>query len=84
MVIEDFIQGARPVYERVEAKGRMLPPGLLYLDSWIDEALQRCFQLMETDDPSLLDAWMAQWSDLVKFEVVPLIGPTEASERALS
>ena len=84
MVIEDFIQGARPVYERVEAKGRMLPPGLLYLDSWIDEALQRCFQLMETDDPSLLDAWMAQWSDLVKFEVVPLIGPAEASERALS
>ena len=84
MVIEDFIQGARPVYERVEAKGRMLPPGLLYLDSWIDEALQRCFQLMETDDPSLLDAWMAQWSDLVKFEVVPLIGPIEASERALS
>jgi uncharacterized protein DUF3303 len=84
MVIEDFIQGARPVYERVEAKGRMLPPGLLYLDSWIDEALQRCFQLMETDDPSLLDAWIAQWSDLVKFEVVPLIGPTEASERALS
>jgi len=84
MVIEDFIQGARPVYERVEARGRMLPPGLLYLDSWIDEALQRCFQLMETDDPSLLDAWMAQWSDLVKFEVVPLIGPTEASERALS
>ena len=84
MVIEDFIQGARPVYERVEAKGRMLPQGLLYLDSWIDEALQRCFQLMETDDPSLLDAWMAQWSDLVKFEVVPLIGPTEASERALS
>jgi hypothetical protein len=84
MVIEDFIQGARPVYERVEAKGRMLPPGLLYLDSWIDEALQRCFQLMETDDPSLLDAWMAQWSDLVKFEVVPLIGPTEAFERALS
>jgi len=84
MVIEDFIQGARPVYERVEAEGRMLPPGLLYLDSWIDEALQRCFQLMETDDPSLLDAWMAQWSDLVKFEVVPLIGPIEASERALS
>ena len=84
MVIEDFIQGARPVYERVEGKGQMLPPGLLYLDSWIDEALQRCFQLMETDDPSLLDAWMAQWSDLVNFEVVPLIGPTEASERALS
>jgi hypothetical protein len=84
MVIEEFVQGARPVYERVAAKGRMLPPGLLYLDSWIDERLRRCFQLMETDDPSLLDTWMAEWSDLVSFEVVPLIGPTEASERALS
>jgi uncharacterized protein DUF3303 len=84
MVVEEFVQGARPVYERVAAKGRMLPSGLLYIDSWIDEGLERCFQLMETDDPSLLDTWMAEWSDLVRFEVVPLIGPTEAAERALS
>ncbi len=84
MVVEDFVQGARPVYERAAAKGRMLPPGLLYLDSWIDERLQRCFQLMETDDPKLLDRWMAEWSDLVRFEVIPLIDSTEATARALS
>jgi hypothetical protein len=84
MVIEHFVQGARPVYERVAAKGRMLPPGLLYLDSWIDESLHRCFQLMEADDPSLLDRWMADWSDLVRFEIIPLIGSTEAAARALS
>jgi hypothetical protein len=84
MVVEDFVQGARPVYERAAAKGRMLPPGLLYLDSWIDERLQRCFQLMETDDPTLLDRWMAEWSDLVRFEVVRLIDSTEAAARALS
>ena len=84
MVIEDFVQGARPVYERAAAKGRMLPPGLLYLDSWIDERLHRCFQLMETDDPSLLDTWMAEWNDLVRFEVIGLIGSTEAAARALS
>ncbi len=83
MVIESFVQGARPVYERAAAKGRMLPPGLLYLDSWIDEGLHRCFQLIETDDPSLLDRWMAAWSDLVSFEIVPLINSTEAAARAL-
>jgi len=84
MVIENFVQGARPVYERAAAKGRMLPPGLLYLDSWIDEPLQRCFQLMETDDPSLLDRWMAEWSYLVRFETIPLVSSTEAAARALS
>jgi hypothetical protein len=84
MVIENFIKGARPVYERAAAKGRMLPPGLVYLDSWIDERLDRCFQLMETDDPSLLDRWTADWSDLTSFEIVPVISPTEAAARALN
>jgi hypothetical protein len=84
MVVEHFVQGARPVYERAAVKGRMLPPGLLYLDSWIDDRLQRCFQLMETDDPSLLDTWMAGWNDLVRFEVTRLIDSTEAAARALS
>ncbi|CAN5318423.1 hypothetical protein BH18ACT14_BH18ACT14_10340 [soil metagenome] len=39
---------------------------------------------METDDPSLLDTWMAEWNDLVRFEVIGLIGSTEAAARALS
>ena len=83
MVIERFVQGARPVYERAAEKGRMLPPGVHYLDSWIDESLQRCFQLVETDDPSALDEWIGEWSDLVRFEIVPLISSSEAAARAL-
>jgi Domain of unknown function (DUF3303) len=83
MVIETFVQGARPVYERAAEKGRMLPTGVLYLDSWIDESLQRCFQLMEADDPSALDEWIGEWSDLVRFEIVPLISSSEAAVRAL-
>jgi hypothetical protein len=83
MVIETFMQGARPVYERAAEKGRMLPTGVLYLDSWIDESLQRCFQLMETDDPDALEEWIGEWSDLVRFEIVPLIGSSEAAARAL-
>jgi Protein of unknown function (DUF3303) len=82
MVIERFVHGARPVYERAAEKGRMLPEGLFYVDSWIDESLERCFQLMETDDPALFDDWIANWSDIGEFEVVPVIGSAEAAERA--
>jgi Domain of unknown function (DUF3303) len=83
MVIERFVRGARPVYERAAERGRMLPDGLVYVDSWIDEGLERCFQLMETDDPALFDEWIASWSDIGEFEVVPVIASAEAAERAL-
>ena len=82
MVIETFTQGASLVYERAAERGRMLPPGLEYLDSWVDERrLDRCFQLMEAEDPSLFDAWIANWSDLAEFEVVPVIGSAAAAAR---
>ena len=83
MVVEEFVQGARPVYERAAEQGRMLPPGLEYVDSWIDESLKRCFQLMETDDPALIDEWISKWSDLARFEVVPVLSSDEAAGRAL-
>jgi Protein of unknown function (DUF3303) len=83
MVVEQFVQGARPVYERAAEKGRMLPDGLVYVDSWIDESLERCYQLMETEDPGLFDEWIASWSDIGRFEVVPVIDSAEAARRAL-
>jgi hypothetical protein len=83
MVIETYKQGPGPVYARAAERGRMLPPGLEYVDSWIEErSLDRCFQLMETDSPELFDEWIANWSDLVDFEVVPVIGSSEAAGRA--
>jgi hypothetical protein len=83
MVIEQFVHGARPVYERAAEKGRMLPDGLVYVESWIDESLARCFQLMETDDPALFDQWIANWSDIGEFEVVPVIDSATAASRAV-
>jgi hypothetical protein len=83
MVVERFTQGPGPVYERAAEQGRLLPDGLVYLDSWIDERLDRCFQLMETDDPTLFDEWTARWSDLAEFEVVPVLSSAEARERVL-
>ena len=82
MVVETFTHGPAPVYARASERGRMLPDGLVYVESWIDERrLDRCFQLMETDDPSLVDEWIAAWSDLAEFEVVPVIDSGEAAAR---
>jgi len=83
MVIETFTQGARPVYERARDHGRMLPEGLEYVESWVAEGLGRCFQLMETDDPALFDAWTAQWADLADFEIVPVLASADAAAQAL-
>jgi hypothetical protein len=82
MVVEQFTQGPEPVYRRAAERGRMLPQGLVYIDSWVDERLDRCFQLMETDDPALFAEWIAHWRDLASFEVVPVLASAEAAARA--
>jgi Protein of unknown function (DUF3303) len=81
IVVERFRQGPEPVYARAAGQGRMLPEGLEYIDSWVDERLDRCFQLMEADDRSLFEQWIARWSDLVEFEVVPVLSSAEAAAR---
>ena len=73
MVIERFAPGAKEkVYERFRKKGRMLPDGLTYVDSWLEKDGDRCFQLMETDDRSLFDRWIDNWKDLVRIEIIEL------------
>ena len=83
MVIERYTHGPEPVYRRAAERGRMLPDGLHYIDSWIvdDDRLDRCFQLMETDDETLFDEWFSRWSDLTEFEVLPVIDSAAASVR---
>jgi Protein of unknown function (DUF3303) len=83
MVVERFLRGARPVYERLQEGGRGLPQGVVYIDSWVDQDLGRCWQLMEVDDSEALRTWMAAWGDLVSFEVVPVVTSREAKQRAL-
>lgn len=85
MVVESFNAGAvRAVYARLAKKGRMMPDGLTYLDSWISQDLGRCYQLMECDDPALFEPWIAAWSDLASFEIVPVISSAEAAGAASS
>ena len=73
MVIEHFDQArVKEVYRRFRERGRQAPDGLRYVDSWIDASFSRCFQLMECDDVILLQEWVAQWGDLVRFEITPV------------
>ncbi len=82
MVIERFRNGeAGPVYRRFGERGRMAPDGLTYVASWVDERLATCWQVMETSDRALLDRWIANWSDLVDFEVHPVLTSQEAAQR---
>lgn len=82
MIVERFHPGQAPaVYRRARDRGRMLPPGLTYVSSWVEPDFARCFQLMECEDRALIDRWIAEWADLVDFEVVPVITSAEAAER---
>ncbi|MBV9182210.1 MAG: DUF3303 family protein [Acidobacteria bacterium] len=82
MVIETFRNGdAIAVYRRFRDRGRLTPPGLRYISSWVTEDLCRCYQLMETEDLELLNQWMAHWSDIVDFEVRSVITSQDAGVR---
>ena len=84
MVIEDFKAGkVGEIYRRLRDSGRHMPAGLTYVGSWITDDMARCYQVMECDDRALLDEWISHWSDLMDFEVVPVIGSDEARARAL-
>lgn len=81
MVIEHFKdRDGVAVYRRYREQGRMMPEGLRYVDSWVEPTFERCFQLMECDDPSLFQQWIARWQDLVEFEIIPVVTSKEAAE----
>lgn len=82
MIVEHFKnEDPLPVYRRFRDHGRLAPEGLQYVSSWVDEKLERCFQLMETDDRRLLDEWLSNWSDIVNFEVYPVMSSKDAAEK---
>jgi hypothetical protein len=65
--------GLHEVYRIVRERGRMLPDGLVYVDSWVSAGLDVCYQLMECDDPALVQGWAASWGALARIEVIPVV-----------
>ena len=82
MIIERFKnRDPVPVYRRFRDNGRMAPEGLAYVSSWVTEDMDRCYQVMECADRRILEEWMARWSDVTDFEVIPVVTSAQAVER---
>ena len=85
MIIEKFRPDiTKEIYTRLEEKGRLMPKGLEYIDSWIDEKIETCFQLMETDSRDKLYQWIDNWKDLIEFEIVEVMNSADAKKKVLS
>ena len=85
MIIEKFHPGkVKLIYQRVDEKGRSLPDGVSYINSWIDENITTCYQVMESDAIEKIYKWIENWNDLTDFEVIPVITSAEARAKALS
>jgi hypothetical protein len=81
MVIERFRnRDAKAVYRRLRDQGRGMPDGLKYVGSWVEANFDRCFQVMECDDARLFQQWVAFWSDLIEFEIVPVASSAEVRQ----
>jgi hypothetical protein len=85
LIVERFRNGdPRPVFERFAARGRLAPEGVSYVNSWVTEDLATCYQVMDSPTRELLDEWIANWADIVDFEVHTVLTSAEARQRALS
>jgi hypothetical protein len=81
MVIEHFRSSPELVYARFKKQGRMTPPDLDYVNSWITEDMSTCYQIMEGESRESLDSWMAAWQDLVEFDIIPVMESSEVAAK---
>jgi Protein of unknown function (DUF3303) len=85
MIIETFHPNkVKQLYKRFEEKGRQLPEGVQYINSWINEDVTICYQVMESDTAEKITNWIRHWEDLADFEVIPVITSAQAKEKVFS
>lgn len=85
MIIERFRPGkVKEMYQRFAEKGRMIPGGVHYVNSWIDETVTVCYQVMEAESREKLQGWINNWEEFVDFEVIPVITSAEAKQKVFA
>lgn len=62
----------------------MMPEGVTYINSWIDEKVEKCYQVMESESLDKLQEWIGNWSDLADFEIIPVINSAEAKAKVFT
>ena len=84
IIIEKFHPGkVKELYQRFAEKGRLMPEGVNYINSWIDEDVKTCYQVMNSDSLEKLHEWINNWEDLADFEIIPVISSAEAKEKVI-
>ena len=82
MIIETFHPNkVKQLYKRFEEKGRQLPAGVQYINSWIDEDVKKCYQVMESVTEEKIQEWVQHWIDLSDFQIIPVITSEQAKEK---
>ncbi len=85
MIIEKFhANKIKEIYSRLEEKGRLMPDRLKYINSWINEKIEICFQVMETESEDKLYEWIDNWKDLTNFEVIRVINSAIAKKKVIT
>lgn len=85
MIIEKFhANKIIEIYSRLEEKGRLMPDRLKYINSWINEIIEICFQVMETESEDKLYEWIDNWKDLTNFEVIRVINSAIAKKKVIT
>lgn len=85
MIIEKFKPGkVKELYLRFAEKGRMMPEGVNYINSWINEEVTVCYQFMEAESVDKLNEWINNWNDLADFELLPVISSAAAKAKVLA
>ena len=85
MIIETFHPGKiKQLYKRFDEKGRLMPQGVQYINSWINEDITTCYQVMESDKEKKILEWIQNWNDLADFKVIPVITSSQAKEKVFA
>jgi len=85
MIIERFYPDkVKQMYQRFAEKGRMLPEGVTFVNSWINESVTICYQVMEAESREKLQLWIDAWKDFTDFEVIPVISSEEAKKKVFA
>jgi hypothetical protein len=85
LVIERFFPDkVKALYQKFAEQGRMLPEGVVFVQSWIDEKVEICYQIMESDSIEKLWQWALLWKDYADFEIIPVINSEQARNKVLN
>ena len=64
---------ANSAIERFQETGAPSPEGVEMISRLHDVSGARGFAVAESDDPIAVAKWCRQWSDLLSFEVIPVL-----------